>query len=70
MSGTSSHPLPQETERGTPLVDHRDLVVGISPFGGPGSSVVAAVCRAGSLGVLDLGPGGRRARVALGEVAA
>ncbi|MFI9075181.1 SDR family NAD(P)-dependent oxidoreductase [Streptomyces sioyaensis] len=45
-----------------------DAVLGISPFGEPDSRIVAAVCRAGGLGVLDLGKGDRRAREALESV--
>ncbi|MFI6943183.1 SDR family NAD(P)-dependent oxidoreductase [Streptomyces sp. NPDC050418] len=40
-------------------------VIGVSPFGAPDVRLVAAVARAGGLGVLDLGGGGRRAREAL-----
>lgn len=42
-----------------------DLVLGVTPFGQPNARLVAAVCRAGGLGVLDLGTGDRRAREAL-----
>ncbi|MGY5138971.1 hypothetical protein ACWGJW_42455, partial [Streptomyces nigrescens] len=42
-----------------------EAVLGISPFGEPAPRLVAAVCRAGGLGVLDLGAGDRRAREAL-----
>ncbi|MGW3012839.1 SDR family NAD(P)-dependent oxidoreductase [Streptomyces sp. NPDC001219] len=45
-----------------------DAVLGISPFGEPDPRIVAAVCRAGGLGVLDLGRGDRRAREALESV--
>ncbi|MEU6081379.1 SDR family oxidoreductase [Streptomyces sp. NPDC047108] len=45
-----------------------ETVLGISPFGEPDPRVVAAVCRAGGLGILDLGDGGRRAREALASV--
>ncbi|MFI1796436.1 nitronate monooxygenase [Streptomyces sp. NPDC020379] len=38
-----------------------ETVLGISPFGEPDSRLVAAVCRAGGLGVLDPGRGRRRA---------
>ncbi|MEU1375513.1 SDR family oxidoreductase [Streptomyces triculaminicus] len=40
-------------------------VIGVSPFGEADPRLVAAVRRAGGLGVLDLGGGGRRAREAL-----
>ncbi|ARQ70544.1 type I polyketide synthase [Streptomyces marincola] len=43
-----------------PLSANYPLVIGVSPFGEPDARLVAAVCRAGGLGVLDLGPGGRR----------
>ncbi|MER8184969.1 SDR family NAD(P)-dependent oxidoreductase [Kitasatospora sp. NPDC094015] len=39
-----------------------DLVVGITPFHEPDAALTEAVCRAGALGVLDLGTGDRRAR--------
>jgi acyl transferase domain-containing protein/NAD(P)H-dependent flavin oxidoreductase YrpB (nitropropane dioxygenase family)/NAD(P)-dependent dehydrogenase (short-subunit alcohol dehydrogenase family) len=45
-------------------------IIGISPFEVPDSAVVAALCRAGVLGVLDLGRDERRARRALGALAA
>lgn len=47
----------------------RVLVIGVSPFGQPNARLVAAVCRAGGLGVLDLGAGDRHAREALGQTA-
>ncbi|MCC2277863.1 SDR family oxidoreductase [Streptomyces sp. ET3-23] len=40
-------------------------VIGVSPFGEANAQIVAAVGRAGGLGVLDLGSGDRRAREAL-----
>ena len=40
-------------------------VIGVSPLGAPDPRLVAAVCRAGGSGVLDLGPGARAAREAL-----
>ncbi|RLU83692.1 polyketide synthase [Streptomyces griseocarneus] len=43
-------------------------VIGASPFGEADARVVAAVSRAGGLGVLDLGSGGHRAREALALV--
>ncbi|MFF4407867.1 SDR family NAD(P)-dependent oxidoreductase [Streptomyces sp. NPDC001404] len=43
-----------------------ETILGVSPFGEPDPRLVAAVCRAGGLGVLDLGRGRRRvARAAL-----
>ncbi|MFE3553047.1 SDR family NAD(P)-dependent oxidoreductase [Streptomyces kronopolitis] len=45
-----------------------EAVLGISPFGEPEPRIVAAVCRAGGLGVLDLGAGDRRAREALASL--
>ncbi|MBL1068753.1 type I polyketide synthase [Streptomyces sp. 7-21] len=41
---------------------HEPGVLGITPFGEPDARLAAAVCRAGALGVLDLGTGDRRAR--------
>ncbi|MET8010103.1 SDR family NAD(P)-dependent oxidoreductase [Streptomyces sp. NPDC005271] len=41
-----------------------DLVIGITPFGEPDARLTTAICRAGGLGVLDLGTTGRRAREA------
>ncbi|WP_435878837.1 SDR family oxidoreductase [Streptomyces klenkii] len=46
----------------------RDVLIGISPFGAPDARLVAAFTRAGGLGVLDLGTGGRRAGEELEEV--
>ena len=43
----------------------QNLVLGVSPFTVPDARLVSAVCRAGGLGVLDLGAGDRRAREAL-----
>lgn len=51
-----------------PSPNRRDLVIGVSPFGEPNARLAAAVCRAGGLGVLDLGSGDRRAREALGVI--
>lgn len=45
-----------------------EAVLGISPFGEPEPRLVAAVCRAGGLGVLDLGAGDSRAREALASL--
>ncbi|WP_433856035.1 SDR family NAD(P)-dependent oxidoreductase [Streptomyces kronopolitis] len=45
-----------------------EAVLGISPFGEPDPRLVAAVCRAGGLGVLDLGAGDGRAREALASL--
>ncbi|WP_306321386.1 MULTISPECIES: SDR family NAD(P)-dependent oxidoreductase [unclassified Streptomyces] len=41
------------------------MVIGVTPFSEPDARLAAAVSRAGGLGVLDLGRGGRRAREAL-----
>ncbi|WP_395106125.1 SDR family NAD(P)-dependent oxidoreductase [Actinomadura sp. SCN-SB] len=50
----------------------RDLppadIIGIGPFGRPAPRLVAAVCRAGGLGVLDLGTDRAAALAALGDV--
>lgn len=46
----------------TPSFPLSDLVVGITPFHEPDAGLAEALCRAGALGVLDLGTGGRRAR--------
>ncbi|KAB2346557.1 type I polyketide synthase [Actinomadura rudentiformis] len=43
-------------------------IIGIGPFGRPSPQLVAAVARAGGLGVLDLGLDRDRARYALAEV--
>ncbi|MEU6971840.1 SDR family oxidoreductase [Kitasatospora aureofaciens] len=45
-----------------PTVPPADLVIGITPFQQPDAGLAEAVCRAGALGVLDLGVGDRRAR--------
>ncbi|GIG63445.1 polyketide synthase [Longispora fulva] len=39
-----------------------ESIIGVSPFGEPDARLVAALCSAGALGVLDLGSGDRRAR--------
>ncbi|MFB7915821.1 SDR family oxidoreductase [Streptomyces sp. NPDC056061] len=44
------------------------MIIGITPLGEPDAGLTLAVCRAGGLGVLDLGPGDRRAREALAHV--
>lgn len=46
-----------------------DAVLGVSPFGRPDARLVGAVCRAGGLGVLDLGDGDRHAREELAMLA-
>ena len=43
-------------------MNNRDLVLGMSPAGVPNARIVAAVCRGGGLGVLDLADGGRWSR--------
>ncbi|MFF9641685.1 SDR family NAD(P)-dependent oxidoreductase [Kitasatospora aureofaciens] len=48
-----------------PLVD---LVIGITPFHAPDAGLAEAVCRAGALGVLDLGTGDRRTREELARL--
>ncbi|MFE3183435.1 SDR family NAD(P)-dependent oxidoreductase [Streptomyces violascens] len=52
----------------TPVAPNRELVIGLSPLGLPDPRPVAAVRRAGGLGVLDLGVGDRLAREALARV--
>ncbi|WP_335939847.1 SDR family oxidoreductase [Streptomyces sp. PTD5-9] len=49
-------------------VRSEDVIIGITPFGEPDAGLTLAVCRAGGLGVLDLGSGDRRAREALARV--
>ncbi|MFF3445891.1 SDR family NAD(P)-dependent oxidoreductase [Streptomyces sp. NPDC002667] len=49
----------------TSAVRSEDMIIGITPFGEPDVRLAAAVCRAGGLGVLDLGDGDRRSRDAL-----
>ncbi|GAA1939618.1 type I polyketide synthase [Kitasatospora viridis] len=39
-----------------------DLIIGVTPHQEPDAALAEAVCRAGALGVLDLGAGDRRAR--------
>ncbi|TQK51704.1 acyl transferase domain-containing protein [Streptomyces sp. SLBN-118] len=46
-----------------------DAVLGLSPFGRPDARLVGAVCRAGGLGILDLGDGDRHAREELAMLA-
>ncbi|MDH6143388.1 acyl transferase domain-containing protein/NAD(P)H-dependent flavin oxidoreductase YrpB (nitropropane dioxygenase family) [Kitasatospora sp. GP30] len=45
-----------------PALPLPDVIVGITPFHEPDAGLAEAVCRAGGLGVLDLGRGDRRAR--------
>lgn len=45
-----------------PTLPLTDLVIGITPFQEPDAGLAEAVCRAGALGVLDLGSGDRHAR--------
>jgi len=47
------------------LENERELVIGCCPFGQPNPRLVAAVAKAGGLGILDLGEGDRRSRQAL-----
>ncbi|MFF3846041.1 SDR family oxidoreductase [Streptomyces sp. NPDC002328] len=49
----------------TSTVRSEDMIIGITPFGEPDAGLALAVCRAGGLGVLDLGAGDRRTREAL-----
>ncbi|MFI1769417.1 SDR family NAD(P)-dependent oxidoreductase [Streptomyces sp. NPDC020800] len=46
----------------------RETIIGLSPFGAPDARLVSAVCRAGGLGILDLGTGDRLAREALEQL--
>ncbi|MDG4864674.1 hypothetical protein P8605_41660, partial [Streptomyces sp. T-3] len=43
-------------------------VLGVSPFGRPDARLVSAVCRAGGLGILDLGTGDRHTREELARL--
>ncbi|MFI7498618.1 SDR family oxidoreductase [Streptomyces sp. NPDC049687] len=45
-----------------------DMIIGITPFREPDAGLALAVGRAGGLGVLDLGPGDRRAREGLARL--
>ena len=45
-----------------------DIVIGITPFHQPDAGLAAAVCRAGALGVLDLGTGDGRSREELSRL--
>jgi acyl transferase domain-containing protein/NAD(P)H-dependent flavin oxidoreductase YrpB (nitropropane dioxygenase family)/NADP-dependent 3-hydroxy acid dehydrogenase YdfG len=45
------------------------FIIGISPFEHPDPALIAAICRAGALGILDLGRDPARARAALAELA-
>lgn len=42
-----------------------NLVIGVTPFAEPNARLLVSVCRAGALGVLDLGVGDRQTRQAL-----
>src|SRR3954470_7982681 len=46
-----------------------DLVIALNPFSTTSPRMTAAAARAGALGVLDLGTGGRAARAALARTA-
>jgi NAD(P)H-dependent flavin oxidoreductase YrpB (nitropropane dioxygenase family) len=46
----------------------QERIIGISPFGRPDARLVVALCRAGALGVLDLGNNSAKAQQALDEV--
>ncbi|MEU0057097.1 SDR family oxidoreductase [Streptomyces sp. NPDC006334] len=52
----------------TSTVRSEDMIIGITPFGEPDAGLALAVCRAGGLGVLDLGAGDRGAREALARL--
>ncbi|MDH6135659.1 acyl transferase domain-containing protein/NAD(P)H-dependent flavin oxidoreductase YrpB (nitropropane dioxygenase family) [Kitasatospora sp. MAA4] len=45
-----------------------DVVIGITPFQEPDAALAEAVCRAGAVGVLDLGVGDRRSREELARL--
>src|SRR5258708_28165918 len=47
--------------------DH-DLIIGVTPFEVPNARLAAALCRAGALGVLDLGRDSVRARTAFAQM--
>ena len=47
----------------------RQLVMAVTPFGSPNAGLVVAACRAGAIGVLDLGADPDAARAALRSVA-
>jgi acyl transferase domain-containing protein/NAD(P)H-dependent flavin oxidoreductase YrpB (nitropropane dioxygenase family)/NAD(P)-dependent dehydrogenase (short-subunit alcohol dehydrogenase family) len=47
-----------------------DLILGVTPFGRPDSELVIACCRAGALGILDLGRDPDAARKALSRIRA
>ncbi|GAA2741009.1 SDR family NAD(P)-dependent oxidoreductase [Kitasatospora cinereorecta] len=46
----------------SPHLPPDDLVIGVTPHQEPDAALAEAVCRAGALGVLDLGAGDRRSR--------
>ena len=51
-----------------PALPLTDLVIGITPFHEPDPGLAAALCRAGALGVLDLGTGDSRSHEALSRL--
>ncbi len=51
-----------------PTLSLTDVVIGITPFHDPDAALAEAVCRAGVLGVLDLGAGDRRSREELARL--
>src|SRR5512142_604625 len=63
ISGDTTSTTPVPRTHGRP-----GLVIGLSPFGRPDAGLVAAVTRAGGLGVLDLGGPGDRARAELARL--
>src|SRR5437868_1668965 len=46
----------------------RNLVIGISPFEAPDANLVVALCRAGAIGVLDLGRDRNAGRAAIDQM--
>ncbi|MFJ1704978.1 SDR family oxidoreductase [Kitasatospora sp. NPDC088346] len=51
-----------------PILSPAEIVIGITPFHEPDAGLAEAVCRAGALGVLDLGRGDRRSREELARL--
>ncbi|MFE0516071.1 beta-ketoacyl synthase N-terminal-like domain-containing protein, partial [Streptomyces sp. NPDC058964] len=52
----------------TSAVRALDLIICVTPLAEPDARLAAAACRAGALGILDLGKGDRRSREALGRL--
>ncbi|WP_238435871.1 type I polyketide synthase, partial [Frankia sp. AgB1.9] len=61
--------VPAASTLSAPATAARELVVVVTPFAEPNAALVAAVERAGGLGVLDLGRDAARARRALADAA-